>query len=443
MPANYVLLEKVTLSANAASVTFSNIPQTGYTDLVVKGSIRISYAGSFDSVYIFPNGSTANGTRRALYATGGGTVGSESASNIRWDYFSANTATADTFGSGQVYIPNYTSSNFKSFAMEGVSENNSTATAMAMSAGLWSNTSAITSLQFVPNTATSFVSGSTFYLYGLAAVGTTPVIAPFASGGDIVTNDGTYWIHTFLSSGTFTPQKPLTCDALVIAGGGGSSASGVGGGGGAGGYRTATASSLTAQAYTVTVGAGGSGTSGTNTTFSTITSAGGGKGETYNTNGGAGGSGGGGGGSDTGGTGGAGNTPSTSPIQGYAGGDSQNIGSPIGKFNAGGGGGAGGLGGNGNSSTGTGGAGGIGLANSITGTSTYYASGGGGWGGTTAGTASAGGGANANAGSSGSPTPNNGIANTGGGGGGTGNLSGTPFYSIGGSGVVIIRYPIA
>jgi hypothetical protein len=37
MTANYVLLEKITVgAAGASSVTFSGIPQTGYTDLVVK-----------------------------------------------------------------------------------------------------------------------------------------------------------------------------------------------------------------------------------------------------------------------------------------------------------------------------------------------------------------------------------------------------------------------
>ncbi len=33
MPANYVLLERIELNASAASITFSNIPQSGYTDL--------------------------------------------------------------------------------------------------------------------------------------------------------------------------------------------------------------------------------------------------------------------------------------------------------------------------------------------------------------------------------------------------------------------------
>ena len=41
MAANYTLLEKITVgSAGASSVTFSSIPQTGYTDLVVKYTAR-------------------------------------------------------------------------------------------------------------------------------------------------------------------------------------------------------------------------------------------------------------------------------------------------------------------------------------------------------------------------------------------------------------------
>jgi hypothetical protein len=38
MTENYVLLETIELTQSAASVTFDNIPQTGYTDLVLKMS---------------------------------------------------------------------------------------------------------------------------------------------------------------------------------------------------------------------------------------------------------------------------------------------------------------------------------------------------------------------------------------------------------------------
>ena len=51
MPSNYVLLEKVTVgAAGAASVTFTSIPQTGYTDLVVKMSARSTSGADWNSV---------------------------------------------------------------------------------------------------------------------------------------------------------------------------------------------------------------------------------------------------------------------------------------------------------------------------------------------------------------------------------------------------------
>jgi hypothetical protein len=63
-----------------------------------------------------------------------------------------------------------------------------------------------------------------------------------ASGGTITT-DGTYWYHTFTTSGTFVPYENLTADCLVIAGGGAGAATDGndtqgGGGGGAGGLRS-------------------------------------------------------------------------------------------------------------------------------------------------------------------------------------------------------------
>jgi hypothetical protein len=89
--------------------------------------------------------------------------------------------------------------------------------------------------------------------------------------------------------------------------------------------------------------------------------------------------------------------------------------------------------------------GGSGAATYLTGTLTSYASGGGGdglypfisWGGgyTQSGTAFAGGGGS----STGSSTANNGTVNTGGGGGSTNSGS---YTSQGGSGIVVIRYPI-
>ena len=60
MANTYTLLETITVgAAEASSVTFNNIPQTGYTDLVVKISARSTYANTFANIKIGFNGSTS------------------------------------------------------------------------------------------------------------------------------------------------------------------------------------------------------------------------------------------------------------------------------------------------------------------------------------------------------------------------------------------------
>ena len=291
-----------------------------------------------------------------------------------------------------------------------------------------------------------------------------------ATGGTITTAPcGNFKVHTFTGPGTFTVTNAgnsagsNSVEYLTVAGGGGggsrtpSFGSGGAGGGGAGGFRQNFPSPVnaglpvTATGYPITVGGGGAGAAissggiganGVNSIFSTITSAGGGGGGNAvdactGRVGGAGGSGGGGGASFTGGAGGAGNTPPVSPPQGNSGGS----GAP-GGYGGGSGGGAGATGTN-QPATNGGQIGGIGVANSISGSSTYYA-GGGGSGGWNApqpsGVGGLGGGGNGAYG----PVPANtaataGTSNTGGGGGG-GVGAPADIGGAGGSGIVVIRY---
>ena len=434
--ANYILLERIELNASAASVTFANIPQTGYTDLKVVCSYKTTSSAATDGKISF-NSSTANFSWRSVYGTGSAAVSANNTVNNALGQVQGTAATASTFSTNEIYIPNYTSSNNKSFSVDYVTENNATLAYAGLVAGLWSNSAAITSIGINLDSG-NIEANSTFSLYGLAAVGTTPAIAPKASGGNRIDYDGTYWIHTFNANGTFTPQTALSCDYLVVAGGGGGGTN-YAGGGGAGGLRsTVTATggggslesvlSLTAQAYAITVGAGGTASSnGSNSIFSTVTSTGGGAGKGAGVAGASGGSGG--GGSD-GGAGGAGTAN-----QGYAGGAGTGVGSAD---PAGGGGGAGAVGVAGNGGTGKAGDGGAGVAVAITGTSVTYAGGGGGanYADGTIGTGQAGGG-NGGA-SSGSQPGGNATNNTGSGGGGGGGPTGVG--GVGGSGIVIIRY---
>jgi hypothetical protein len=440
-----VLLEKVTVgAAGAASITFSNIPQTGYNDLVIKMSAR-NVAGGEDSIFMKVNNLTTSiYSQKALEGNGSSASSfSQSGSNtaVRIGVINGSTDTANTFSSTEIYIPNYAGSQYKSASVETTPENNGTTAYMNMIAYLVSTTAAISSLTLSANVY-NFAQYSTFSLYGVSNVSTTPLVAPKATGGDIIQTDGTYWYHAFINSGTFTPATGLTADVLVVAGGGGGG-SDAGGGGGAGGLLYNASQSLTnGNSYTCTVGSGGAiGTTGVDSQFGALTLVkGGGAGGYYNTNGSNGGSGGGAGWTDSATR--TGGTPTSG--QGNAGGVNA---TGAGSAGAGGGGGANAVGGNGSSPNG--GAGGAGLSTysswataTSTGVSGYYAGGGGGGGnnssGTTAGAAGAGGGGN---GQGGSTAATAGSVNSGGGGGGA-RAGGGAGAAAGGSGIILIRYTV-
>jgi hypothetical protein len=441
----YTLIQKTTVtSAGASSISFTNIPQN-FTDLVVMCSLRNATASTAQSGWVKFNGSSTGYAHKYLGGDGASasSAGDAAATRIYIGQVDGATATANTFANVSIYIPNYTSANYKSVSIDGVQETNDTTAYATLSAGLWSNTDAITSIS-LETTAGNYVQYSSASLYGVAKFGVNPVAGPKASGGDIITNDGTYWIHQFLNSGTFTPNQTLSCDYLVVAGGGGGGGTGggssrSGAGGGAGGLRSTvtatggggtleTSLSVTAQTYAVTVGAGGAvSTSGSNSIFSTITSTGGGRGGFTDGStkyaGLAGGSGGGGcGGFGIGGPVGAGT-------------NNQGFGGVTGGISfSGTGGGAGAIGGEGSGNIGA--TGGAGVATSITGTSVTRAGGGGGGGISGGGAGGAGGGGAGGGGSAGSA----GTINTGGGGGGSATTGAGDPGGAGGSGIVIIRY---
>jgi hypothetical protein len=430
--------------------------------LVIKASTRNSRTDAInDAVTLIFNGDTSNTTAQRMYATGTAIGTPDSGRHV---IDNATLSTASTFSNIEFYVHNYTSSNHKSWSADGVNENNAALGYQTIIAGLWASTAAITSVDLRLEGAYTYLQHSSFSLYGVAKQSVTPVLAPFATGGDVIQSDGTYWYHAFRSSGTFTPLKALSCDYLVVAGGGGggNADNGAynGGGGGAGGLRstvTATGGGGTIESalslasgtgYTVTIGAGGAGgassnlrgTNGSNSVFSTITSTGGG--------GGAGGSNGSQKTGSTGGSGGGGGDPlngangAGTANQGYAGGTGSD------GYRGGGGGGAGAVGGNASNANASGAVGGTGVQITAFATPTgtgansgYYAGGGSGSGYSSASASSNGGGGQGGVGASTTVLGTAGVANTGSGGGGSA-VTGAYTGGAGGSGIVIVRYPM-
>lgn len=155
-------------SGGSGGIGFNNIPQT-FTDLYLVVSARFAasgaglmalyfnnetYPASTTFTSLIGNGSTVTSTRTGTY----GTAGNPDDASL----------TANTFNSSSLYIPNYTSSNFKQLIVDSVKESN-TATitdALSLNSVLWRSTAPITRL-FIDNYPTTFVQYSTFSLYGI------------------------------------------------------------------------------------------------------------------------------------------------------------------------------------------------------------------------------------------------------------------------------------
>ena len=155
-------------SGGAANIDFTSIPST-YTDLCLKVSFRDgTYASTLATAYYRFNGdSGANYKLRWLY--GNGTAAGSALDNAATVQLIANipgnTATANTFGNAEIYIPNYTSSNYKSSSVDAVPEGNATGTYQSLCAALWSNTAAINRITITSDG--NIAQYSTAYLYGI------------------------------------------------------------------------------------------------------------------------------------------------------------------------------------------------------------------------------------------------------------------------------------
>ena len=174
MANTYKLISSNVLTTTAASVTFSSIPNT-YTDLVFKIAARSNATTYTNNLRFYINGSTGNvySFTRMLYDANAGTASSyTTAANGNELYFNAATTaasiTANTFGNAEIYIPSYGSSDSKQMFSFQSADHNDYIGQGGMTAGLARISSPITSITIETNAGQSFVSGSSFYLYGIS-----------------------------------------------------------------------------------------------------------------------------------------------------------------------------------------------------------------------------------------------------------------------------------
>lgn len=167
--ATYTLISASNISSSTAGVTFSSIPQT-YTDLI----IRITSRGQ-SWIQMRFNGSTS--TYYEIYgyqqsgSTGYGAVGPQSSIGASGWWQSVPTSnSADTFGTSEVYIPNYTKNASINQVLGILAFRNDTTTSTngggTFMVGSWATTTAISEIYVFGSS--NFVAGSKIYLYGIS-----------------------------------------------------------------------------------------------------------------------------------------------------------------------------------------------------------------------------------------------------------------------------------
>ena len=159
----YVALATNTLSSAAASVTFSSI-SGAYTDLVIVSTPFIT-TGTTNFNIRFNSDSSGNYSWRTLDGTGSAAVTNYDSNVGQGRLHDYAWLTTSNIGNYITYIQNYSNTTtYKTYLGRGNVANNGVSAVV----GLWRSTAAITSITLFPS-ASTFPTGSTFNLYGIAA----------------------------------------------------------------------------------------------------------------------------------------------------------------------------------------------------------------------------------------------------------------------------------
>jgi hypothetical protein len=157
---SYESIATVTVgSGGSSSVTFSSIPST-YQHLQIR-AFPINATTTGDVYLQFNSDTGANYRSHYLYANGASVASGDTTSNYLYAAF-----THSTGGVGITDVLDYGNTNkFKTIRSLIADERNGSGE-IALTSGLWRNTSAITSINFFPVSG-SFAQYSSFALYGI------------------------------------------------------------------------------------------------------------------------------------------------------------------------------------------------------------------------------------------------------------------------------------
>ena len=161
----------VTASGGESSLSFTSIVGT-YKHLQIRGIARNNFAANAnDQLKLTFNGDTS-GTTYSLHnlrGNGSTTTAVGSASNadiVMYRVTALSGSTSGIYGTSIIDIHNYSStSQYKTVRYFGGGDLNG-AGDVSLGSGLWQNTAAITSIN-IAGAGTTFISGTTFALYGI------------------------------------------------------------------------------------------------------------------------------------------------------------------------------------------------------------------------------------------------------------------------------------
>lgn len=166
------LIERVSLSASAASIEFTGIPQT-YQHLQIRGLLKESGTGTGGpNVVMQCNTDTTHTNYRSHYLNGNGS--SATAGNVQASTYyclvgniaTSNASYASMFGALLVDILDYASTS-KNKVTRGIGAHDRNGSGeVTINSGLWMSTAAISSIKFT-TPGSSFAQNSTLALYGI------------------------------------------------------------------------------------------------------------------------------------------------------------------------------------------------------------------------------------------------------------------------------------
>jgi hypothetical protein len=169
MPAGntYEAIATQTLGSNAASVTFSSIPST-YTDLVlVLQPASTSFADNVGLTFNSDTGSNYSSTN----LSGSGSAASSGRASSPYIQVTNIIGTTGTLGAmtSTIHIMNYANTTTYKTVISRTGQLGATYNGNEAIVSLWRNTAAISTIVVKQSGLPSFITGSTFSLYGIKA----------------------------------------------------------------------------------------------------------------------------------------------------------------------------------------------------------------------------------------------------------------------------------